>query len=147
MLTCGQGAKMRSHVSQVATCGESGPFLCRRVLQAVVPVVRVVQTAYRLAILFDQSGGIELGVSGEAWPSKAWMICTGVLLFRCSDATPARSRAATTRAGSHRSVWIMQYREFTNSAANRFNAGSARMPDALEQVRPRWPGRFSTRFQ
>src|SRR5579859_7965693 len=65
MLASGQGTKMGSHVTQVATCGESGPFLCRRVLQAIVPVVRVVQTAHRLAILFYKSGGIELGVDHD----------------------------------------------------------------------------------
>ena len=53
---------MRSHVAQVATRGESSPLLCRRVLQAIVAVVRVVQTADRLPVLFDQSGGIEVGI-------------------------------------------------------------------------------------
>ena len=55
MLARGQGAKMRSHVSQVATRGKSSPLLRSRILQAIFTVVCAVQPADRLPILFDES--------------------------------------------------------------------------------------------
>jgi hypothetical protein len=61
----GQGAEMRSYVTQVAVRGKSSPLLCGWVLQTVFPVVSVIQTADRLPVLFDQSRGIELGVNHD----------------------------------------------------------------------------------
>ena len=62
MLACGQSAKMRSHVTQVADRGKGSPLLCGRVLQAIFAIVCVVQAADRLPVLFDEPRGIELSV-------------------------------------------------------------------------------------
>jgi len=53
---------VRAHVAQVAARREGRPFLRGRVLQSVVAVVGVIETAHGLAILLDELTGVELGV-------------------------------------------------------------------------------------
>ena len=62
MLACGQRAKMRSHVAQVAAGRESHPFLDGRILQSVFAVIGVIETAHGLAIILDELTGIKLGI-------------------------------------------------------------------------------------
>ena len=52
MLTCGQGTKMGSHVTQVATRGKSGPLFRGRVLYPIFAVMCVVQTATSVRRLY-----------------------------------------------------------------------------------------------
>src|ERR1700733_13485505 len=143
MLTCGQCAEMRSHVAQVATRGESSPLLCRRVLQPIVAVVRVVQTADPLPVLFDQSRGIELGIDHDG--------IRGGMAEQCLDDMDGRI-VVQMFGGKHTPaiVWQQYERgtvgasgfgkngEITNAAANRLDPGSAGMSDALEQVGRGW---------
>src|SRR5579883_1343068 len=136
---------MRAHVAQVTARREGGPLLCRRVLQAIVAVVRVVQTADRLPVLFDQSGGIELGINHDG--------IRGGMAEQCLDDMHGRivvqmfggkhSPAVVWQQyerGAIRAPGFGKYGEFTNTAANRLYAGSAGMPDALEEVRRLWSG-------
>jgi hypothetical protein len=62
MLSGGQSAEVRAHVAQVAARGEGRPFLCSLVLQTVLTVIGVIETAHGLAILLDELTGVELGV-------------------------------------------------------------------------------------
>ena len=62
MLAGGQCTKMCSDIAQVAFGGKCSPLLRGRVLHVIFTIVSVVQAADRLPILFDEPGGIELGV-------------------------------------------------------------------------------------
>jgi hypothetical protein len=152
VLACGQGAEMRSHVTQVAARGKSRPLLCGRVLQAIFTMVCVVQAADCLPILFDELGRIELSVDHHSIRGGMAEQCLDdmhggivVQMFGGKHA-PAIVRQQHQR-GAIGSPGFSKDGEFTNTAANRLNPSSAGMADPLEEVGRRRAGRFSSRSQ
>ena len=136
VLAGGQGAEVCSHVAQVATGRKRGPLLLGRVLQAIVAVVRVVQTADRLPVLFDQSGGIELGVNHDGIRGGMAEQCLddmhgGIVVQMFGGKHPP----AVVREQHERSALgapgFSNNGEFTNPAADGLNASGAGMADSV----------------
>jgi hypothetical protein len=60
-----QGAQVCSHIAQAAALRKRGPFIGRRIAEAVVAMKRVVQTTHRLSVLLDHRRRIQLCVDHD----------------------------------------------------------------------------------
>ena len=93
VLSGGQGAEVRTHVAQVAARCEGRPFFRGGVLQPVLAVVGVVETANGFAILLDELTRVEPGVDhhgvGRGVTEQSLNHVHGhvvVQMFGCKDA-------------------------------------------------------------
>ena len=93
VFSCRQGAKMSTHVPEVAARRERSPLLRGWVLEAIRAIVGVVKAADSLAVLLNKLAWIQLGVdhdgidrsmSEEGLDYVDWSVV--VQMFGCKDA-------------------------------------------------------------
>jgi hypothetical protein len=130
---------MRSHAPQVAARGESSPLLRGRNLYTIFTIVCVVKTTNRLPVLFDEPG--VLGVDHHCIRRR--------MAEKCLDDVHGRvviqmfGRKIVREKHERRAVGALSSgsdRKFANTIADRLDASSAGMPDALEKIRRRRAG-------